>query len=88
MLKQSASSVLASLPRTVKRETRVNRGAVALFGKRRVPGWRVCLGRLRAGGWNIRRGRAGKKSELFEHPDQLYPSCFIPDLSAIEMLQW
>ena len=46
--------------------------AAALLGKRHVP---ACQG------W------AGEKSELFEHPAQLFSSYFIPDLSAIEMLQ-
>jgi len=53
MLKQPASSVLASLPRTVKRETRVSLGAAALRGIRRV---------------SARQGWAGEKSGLFEHP--------------------
>jgi hypothetical protein len=34
-----------------------------------------------------RRGWVGEKSELFEHPAQLFSSYFIPDLSAIEMLR-
>ena len=42
MLNKAASFVLASLPGTVKRETRVSGGAVALPGMRRVlarQGW-------------------------------------------------
>ena len=58
MLKKSASGVLASLPGTVKRETRVNRGVAALLGTRRV---------------SVRQGWAGEKSGLFEHPPQRSP---------------
>jgi hypothetical protein len=35
--------------------------AATLLGTRRVPGRRVCLGRLRVGGWNNRQGWAGEK---------------------------
>ena len=49
----SASGVLGALPAAVKRETRVNRRVAALLGARRVP---------------ARRGWAGEKSGLFEHP--------------------
>jgi len=49
MLKKSASVVLASVPGTVKRETRVGLGAAALLGTRRVL---------------ARRGWAGEKSGL------------------------
>src|SRR5437899_824293 len=48
-----ACIVLASLPRTVKRETRGSLGAAALLGTRRV---------------SARQGWAGEKSGLFEHP--------------------
>jgi len=53
MLKKSASGVLASLPVTVNRETRVSCGAAGLLGTRRV---------------SARQGWAGEKSGLFEHP--------------------
>ena len=53
LLNKSACFVLASLPGTVKRETRVSRGAAALFGTRRV---------------SARRGWAGEKSGLLKQP--------------------
>jgi len=56
MLKKSASGVLASLPGTVKRETRVSCGAAGLLGTRRV---------------SARQGWAGEKSGLFEHPARI-----------------
>ena len=58
MLKKSASGVLASLPRNVKRETRGSLGAAALLGKRRV---------------SARQGWAGEKPGLFEHPARCSP---------------
>ena len=59
MLKKSASSVLASLSGTVKRETRVSLGAAALPGTRRV---------------SARQGWVGEKSGLFEHPARVSSS--------------
>ena len=59
----------------MKRETKVSRGVAALFGKRRVPGRRGFLGRLRAGGKSSCRGWAGEKAGLFEHPAGVFPCC-------------
>jgi len=59
MLKKSASSVLASLTKTVKRETKVSFGAAALPAERRA---------------SARRGWAGEKSGLFEHPEAILAS--------------
>jgi hypothetical protein len=50
--------VLASLPGTVKRETSVSLGAAAFHGIRRI---------------SARRGWAGEKSGLFEHPVRCSP---------------
>ena len=68
MLKKPASIVLASLPGTVKRETSVSRGVAALLGTTRV---------------SARRGWAGKKSGLFEHPAG---EPIAQDVQAIEVL--
>jgi len=59
MLKKSASGILASLRGTVKRETMVSRGAAALLGTRRV---------------SARRGWAGEKAGLFDHPARHSPT--------------
>jgi len=50
----------------VKRETRVNRGAAALLGKRRVLGEEAV---------SADSGRAGETAGLFERPAELFPCC-------------
>jgi len=60
LLEKSAGFILASHPGAVKRETRVSQEAAALPAEQRVL---------------ARRGWAGEKTGLLEHPTEVFPYC-------------
>src|SRR5437868_2806111 len=75
MLKKSASVVLSSLLRTVKREreTKVGLGSAALLGERRL---------------SARQSWAGEKFSLFEHPVGRFPESSHQLDTSNEEVKW